>query len=586
MENIEEENILIDTPIEYHDEPKEDVTIDLESPQDILIDEIDEEGKEQIDLLSEGTLENEDKSIDLQMDEENDIEEVEDLEVDAAEDQDEVLDNASEHDADEKEQIDDQVIIGLVSDEGESPLEYVSPQKEQDDNNFTEEVEIVREDQTDEEEELNENLEPDKEEEAEETQLEPVTENTSPQVIEASEKIAPEEGTEENKAEIGDVENRQSLASNEQTEDKAVTSKQREDFDENAEQNQAENSQEKPLSQGDNILDPLDAADANLGGGEDETGTEHIQTAGNERDDEELQSHALEGEDKPLAKEEDKQDDVEAPENVDEVDEHEQERIEELEDYEDEDSISNSSNYMEYCPLPIILQTPVFPYLLCPISPDDYAKLPSDYESVINLFDETSIMSSVLTDVFARIRETFREHGNPFEEDEELVLTFKDFGDTSIEETNIFAQTLFLTDIIEMFNILVKTLPDEEKPDCLCLLLSSRKSFKSQMEKLYSLKSAATDPASTNKNISETEGVIFGGNSQEYEFSEEEISELNKAISSEEEEDGDGELSVHEEENGGNEEEEVSLATKRSIDEVESPDTTAQENGANTKKQK
>ncbi|KAH3679420.1 hypothetical protein WICPIJ_008623 [Wickerhamomyces pijperi] len=150
----------------------------------------------------------------------------------------------------------------------------------------------------------------------------------------------------------------------------------------------------------------------------------------------------------------------------------------------------SDSDHLETSPLriPIILETNNFPYLLTPIPDEMMASLPSEFEHAITLFEDVgdNINGLTLYEVFQYIRETFKDYGNPFSEDEELVLHFKEF-DLTLVESDAAAYKVILKEVIEAFISLQDYLGVDNAPQCLCLELTSQKSFIQELDKLRTL---------------------------------------------------------------------------------------------------
>ncbi|CCH43600.1 Midasin [Wickerhamomyces ciferrii] len=236
-----------------------------------------------------------------------------------------------------------------------------------------------------------------------------------------------------------------------------------------------------------------------------------------------------------------------------------------------------SSQNVDYCPIPILLRTNVFPYLLCPVSPDVHEKLTSELENVITLFDDSSVLQFTLTQILEQVKEIFKENDNPFDEDEELVLTFKEFGNTSIEETSVLADTLYIYDIIEMFQIVIDNADGESRPDCLYIDLNSRKSFRSQMSKIWALKKHSendhqAEEGTTNEEFKRDETIDF-------ELSEDEPDAENDVVDDEKDE----ETSVKNDVDVSKSSVESGDSAKRPIDEIENGEDAAE---SSTKRQK
>lgn len=585
---MEAGSVQIDTAMK-DDEIRQDVKMEVhDSPRDILIDDASgkEEDAEHIDLLSD-VPEDDEMNIDDQLSEKGE----EDVD----------LEEAHLLESDDQE-IDASVNEDVEVTNTESPLDYVSPQKEEvekfDDTNTAQEsqnedersVPTAREEEPQDtklvnvaatadfdsqiEENLNEEKHNDSEDDnPEEKSLQPEEDGTA--VFE--------------KKNQDDTQNNINDTLNEEETNKEVIEPSEEVTD-TVDDTAVENEETSVgITQAEDDKDEI-AETENQSGVEEHK--DEVTASDNSHQDEQVQEEELELEDhnNETSKAEENIDNNEG-DAVESNDHTKANEIADIEEYDAEENTegeeleyhSSSSESSEYCPIPIILQTPVFPYLLCPVSPEDFANLPSEYENVINLFDDTSILNSTLLEMFAYIRETFTEHGNPFDEDEELVLTFKDFEDTSIEESSTLAETLLLHDIIEMYTLLKSSTSENSPSDCLCFLLSSRKSFRSQMKKIYSLKDEdlANHDQSDEHPTSEGQANIFD-DADDFELSEEEISELDKALSSENE----NEENPEAHKNVADDQDEEPLTAKRSIDEVEGPDATAEEEGVTTKKQK
>lgn len=580
---MEAGSVQIDTAMK-DDEIKQDVKMEVhDSPRDLLIDDASgkEEEAEHIDLLSD-VPEDDEMNIDDQLSEKGE----EDVDIEEAD----LLES------------DDQEIDVTVNEDvnAESPLDYVSPQKEEveefDDTNTAQESKNENEG----------SIPTAKEEETQDTKLVSVAatadfdgqleeneeKHNDSQDNDPEEKSPPSEEdatTLPEKKNQNDTQNSINDTLNEKETNQEVIEPSKEVTD-TVNDTAVENEETSVgITQAEDHKDEI-AETENQAGVEEHK--DEAAASENSHQDEQVQEEELELEDhnNETSKAEENIDNNEG-DTVESNDYTEANETADIEEYDAEENAeeeeleyhSSNSESSEYCPIPIILQTPVFPYLLCPVSPEDFADLPSEYENVINLFDDTSILNSTLLEMFGYIRETFTEHGNPFDEDEELVLTFKDFEDTSIEESSTLAETLLLHDIIEMYTLLKSSTTENFPSDCLCFLLSSRKSFRSQMKKIYSLKDEdlANQDQSDEHPTSEGQANIFD-DADDFELSEEEISELDKALSSENENEDNPE--AHK--NVADDQDEEPLTAKRSIDEVEGPDATAEEEGVTTKKQK
>ncbi len=580
---MEAGSVQIDTAMK-DDEIRQDIKMEVhDSPRDILIDDASgkEEDAEHIDLLSD-VPEDDEMNIDDQLSEKGE----EDVD----------LEEAHLLESDDQE-IDASVNEDVEVTNTESPLDYVSPQKEEveefDDTNTAQESQ--NEDER--------SVPTAREEEPQDTKLVNVAatadfdsqleENLNKEKQNDSEDNNPEEKSlqpEEDGTTLSEKKNQDDTQNNiNDTLNEKETNQEVKEGTDTVNDTAGDEETIVRTKQAEDDKDEIDETEKQAGV---EEHNDEVAASENSHQDEQVQEEELELDDhnNETSKAEENIDNNEgdAVESNDYTEANETADIEEYdaeENAEGEELEYHSSNpeSSEYCPIPIILQTPVFPYLLCPVSPEDFANLPSEYENVINLFDDNSILNSTLLEMFGYIRETFSEHGNPFDEDEELVLTFKDFEDTSIEESSTLAETLLLHDIIEMYTLLKSSTSENSPSDCLCFLLSSRKSFRSQMKKIYSLKDEdlANQDQSDEHPTSEGQANIFD-DADDFELSEEEISELDKALSSENENEDNPE--AHK--NVADDQDEEPLTAKRSIDEVEGPDATAEEEGVTTKKQK
>lgn len=629
--SAERDQILVDDPVEREYESHKNIGELQDIQEDLMVDDEKQEDIHEEDLLSEGMLEDEDKvDIDQQMEE-------------GVGDEDQMRDDAEDFDIEgegepevQNENFDDQSVVithedaiapdpvndaNLEANSAESPVDYVSPQKNDDVNN--EVIEIVEDDTINDPDGLpkpNEEVEildiasasasPAGEEEIgdEEDVLEQVEEkaensdienNNDTENAEIEEPVEEKEETAFNNALPPSEEQQVVIENAHETHETTNQEEEQEDIqgqeqtteshevEQDAQDVQQENEESQVVNQEENNSIPHDQDEEKQETGEDK----------NENQDSYVPKDAqtaIEEQTSPL-QEQHEHDADEENNNANEVPEYGQDADEDnsesevpdygqdAEDFDNEEYDIDLTNLFqgigesEYCPIPIILQTDVFPYLLCPISPEQHDKLPSDYQNAINLFDETAILKAPLKIAFNQIRETFNEHGNPFDEDEELILTFKDFDNTSIEESHVLSKMLFMEDIIEMYNHFVSKATDSENPDCICLLLSSRLSFKKFLRKLREDRSGQeVDEEETANNIDEEDA--------DTKLNEEEISKLNEAMSSDEE----NEEQPNEGENGeGQEDEAVEPINpaKRSFDEVNVQDSTNEEEVA-AKKQK
>lgn len=136
-------------------------------------------------------------------------------------------------------------------------------------------------------------------------------------------------------------------------------------------------------------------------------------------------------------------------------------------------------------PIPIIIQTNNFPYLLAPIGNEQHSALPSEYEHVVTLLDEPPMPGSTLHEVFECIKETFKNLDNPFDEKDELIVTFKEF-DISLPDTCVHAHEVLLSEIYEAFAAL-KKFKGREAPACLTLQLKPQRAFITRLDELRKL---------------------------------------------------------------------------------------------------
>ncbi|KAH3679448.1 hypothetical protein WICMUC_000993 [Wickerhamomyces mucosus] len=154
--------------------------------------------------------------------------------------------------------------------------------------------------------------------------------------------------------------------------------------------------------------------------------------------------------------------------------------------YENPIVIEEEDNELNDFKIPIILKTNNFPYLLSPISQETSSQLPSEYENAISLFDDDdSIKDLTLFEIFCHIRETFKEHDNPLDEDQDLVITFKELG-LSLAETNINSYKVNLGEVITAFKRLSVGL-ENKAPKCLCLELTYQKNFAKELNRIKGL---------------------------------------------------------------------------------------------------
>lgn len=141
-----------------------------------------------------------------------------------------------------------------------------------------------------------------------------------------------------------------------------------------------------------------------------------------------------------------------------------------------------------FCPIPIIIKTDNFPYLLAPTSADQHKKLPFEYEQIVTLLEEAPMPGSTLHEVFSSIKETFQSLGNPFDEKDELLITFEEFALT-LPDTCIHAHEVLLSEVYEAFDALVK-FKGKDAPKCLSLQLKSQRAFVTRLEELRTLNGA------------------------------------------------------------------------------------------------
>lgn len=636
MEHIEQDDIQLDHPVEGIEMKDESIVEGHDSPEDILLEDVDEKhvDHDQVDLLSDddGLLNDEENKDVMMNDKEEDKEEDKDFDIEINE----AGDFGNGETVDQPVMIVDEASQEIKNDDGGvneatikkeedgSPIEYVSPQKDtEEDPADLEEIDVIEINENDDGDdddnnnkiaETNDNQTEQVKIELQEDQLlEPVSGSTSPKAIstvdnEVAENHEQPEATEQNIEKSGQVnqsENGTADMNNDNVKgefpqeaidytDQEQTGKKLEEEHENKEQkDEKEGILASVANEEENIKESVEDYDD-----QKEATAEVAAIETNDQGENEGEFDTKEiPQEQTFDADKDEQGEYKENDNEDaDVNDDEDEQVEKEEEEEIKKEFQESDEISEYCPIPVILRTDVFPYLLCPISPENYSKLPSEYENVINLFDDNSILKSSLLEIFSHIRDTFNEHGNPFNEDEELVLTFKDFEQTSIEESSILAGTLLLENIIEMFCLTKSSKNDyDEVPECLCLQLSSRKSFKSQMQKIWSLKTSQDeglfeDGGSVSDGKESQDDYKGDDKKDDFELSEEELSELNKAMSSDEDQQEESNPNDQEEdgkkqEDGAEESDhEGSITTKRSINEVQ--ENTAINEGSAAKKQK
>jgi hypothetical protein len=200
-----------------------------------------------------------------------------------------------------------------------------------------------------------------------------------------------------------------------------------------------------------------------------------------------------EEEEEELAKQELKEGDKENQFEEGEEDEDAQRiDIETSDDGEDHlaDSSKTTLKNLRHFPIPIIIQTNNFPYLLAPIPGEVQQRLPKKYKHLISLLDEYPMPGSTIHEVIDCIKETFKNLDNPFDERDELLIKFKEF-EVTLAETCVHAYEVLLSEVYEAFEGL-KRFKGSEAPTCLTLLLKPQRTFVNRLDELRRLQSGDT----------------------------------------------------------------------------------------------
>jgi hypothetical protein len=199
-----------------------------------------------------------------------------------------------------------------------------------------------------------------------------------------------------------------------------------------------------------------------------------------------------EEEEEEIAKQEVKEGDKEYQSEEGEEDEDAQRiDIETSQDAEDlPDPSKTALKNLKHFPIPIIIQTNNFPYLLAPIPVEAQQRLPKKYKHLISLLDEYPMPGSTIHEVIDCIKETFKNLDNPFDERDELLIKFKEF-EVTLAETCVHAYEVLLSEVYEAFEGL-KRFQGSDAPTCLTLLLKPQRTFVNRLDELRKLQSGDT----------------------------------------------------------------------------------------------
>lgn len=180
------------------------------------------------------------------------------------------------------------------------------------------------------------------------------------------------------------------------------------------------------------------------------------------------------------AKEEEDQEEAE----VEELDFEEEEPVkaEGEEQEEAKDANTESTGPIETA---VILHTDVFPYLLSHLTETALERVVSKYDNVLTLFEDDSVMEMSIKQVLEKIRDTFEDFGNPFDELEEVVLHFRDV-DLSVSESCVSAEKFSLGDVVRVITGGSGSGSSAEGVQFVSLEMNTQKSFIKVFDKLRS----------------------------------------------------------------------------------------------------